>query len=61
MICTPHQILFDCSNQEELRWAGYVAHMGEMRGACRVSVGKHDGKTHFENLGINRKKILNGL
>jgi hypothetical protein len=27
-----------------MRWAGHAAHMGERRGAYRVSVGKPDGK-----------------
>ena len=27
-----------------LRWAGHVARMGEERGACRVLVGKPEGK-----------------
>ena len=27
-----------------MRWARYVAHMGERRGACRVLVGKPEGK-----------------
>ena len=27
-----------------MRWAGHVAHMGEERGACRVLVGKPEGK-----------------
>jgi hypothetical protein len=32
---------------ERIRWAGYVAYtwyMGEMRGVCRVLVGKPEGK-----------------
>jgi len=27
-----------------MRWAGNVAHMGQRRGACRVLVGKPEGK-----------------
>jgi hypothetical protein len=27
-----------------MRWAGYVARMGERRGSCRVLVGKCEGK-----------------
>ena len=27
-----------------IRWAGHVARMGEMRGICRVLVGKLEGK-----------------
>jgi hypothetical protein len=28
-------------------WAGYVARMGEKRNACRISVGKPEGKRSF--------------
>jgi hypothetical protein len=27
-----------------IRWAGYVARMGEKRNACRLSAGKPEGK-----------------
>ena len=27
-----------------MRWAGYIARMGERRSACRVLVGKREGK-----------------
>ena len=27
-----------------MRWVGYVSHMGERRGVCRVLVGKPEGK-----------------
>jgi len=27
-----------------MRWAGYVVHMGDRRGICRVLVGKSEGK-----------------
>jgi hypothetical protein len=39
MICTPHPIL--CGR---MRWAGYVARMGEERGVYCVLVGKPKGK-----------------
>jgi hypothetical protein len=29
-----------------LRWAGYVAQMGEKRNAYRILVGKQEGKNH---------------
>jgi hypothetical protein len=35
----------------KIRWAGYMAHMGERRGACRVSVGKYEGKRSLRKLG----------
>jgi hypothetical protein len=31
-----------------MRWVGYVSHMGEMRGVCRVLVGKPQGKRQLE-------------
>jgi hypothetical protein len=31
-----------------LRWSGHVARMGERRGACRVLVGKPEGRRHLE-------------
>ena len=31
-------------NSRMVRWVGYVACMGEMRGVCRVFVGKPEGK-----------------
>ena len=37
-------------------WAGHVAHMGESSGACRVLVGKPEGKeTTWKTLGIDRR------
>jgi hypothetical protein len=27
-----------------MRWAGYMAHMGEGRGVCRILVGRPEGK-----------------
>jgi hypothetical protein len=27
-----------------MRWAGHVAHMGEKRGACRILVGRPEGR-----------------
>jgi len=38
-----------------MRWAGYVAHMGEMRGAYRVSVERGD---HLEDLGVEGVIII---
>jgi hypothetical protein len=37
---------------------GHVARIGERRGACRVVVGKPEGKNHFQDLGIDEKIIL---
>jgi hypothetical protein len=46
MICTPHPILFIVRvlKWRRMRWAGYVARVGERRGVYRVLVGKTKGK-----------------
>jgi hypothetical protein len=36
-----------------MSWAGYVARMGKTRGACRVSVGRTEGKS---TLGRTRRR-----
>jgi hypothetical protein len=41
-----------------MRWAGYVAHMGEERGVYRVLVGKPEGGDHWGDLGIDGWIIL---
>jgi hypothetical protein len=41
-------------NSRGMRWAGYVAHVGEMRNALNILV----GRDHLEDLGINEKIIL---
>jgi hypothetical protein len=30
--------------KSRMRWTGHVAHMGEKLNACRIMVGKHEGK-----------------
>jgi hypothetical protein len=39
--------------KSRMRWAGYVARMGEKRNACRILVGKQEGK---RPLGRPRRK-----
>jgi hypothetical protein len=29
-----------------MRWARYVAHMGDIRNAYKILVGKHEGRHH---------------
>jgi hypothetical protein len=41
-----------------MRWAGHEAHMGEIRNAYNILVGKPEGKDHTENLGIDERIIL---
>jgi hypothetical protein len=33
----------------KMRWAGHVERMGEKRNACRLLVGKSEGKNHLEH------------
>jgi hypothetical protein len=30
-----------------MRWVGQAVHMGEIRDACKILVGKAEGKTHL--------------
>ena len=41
-----------------LRWAGYVACMGDRRGAYRVLVGDLRERDHLQDLGIDERIIL---
>jgi len=41
-----------------MRWAGHVALVGEWRGAYRVLVGKHEGKNHLGDTGVDGRFIL---
>jgi uncharacterized protein YjiS (DUF1127 family) len=41
-----------------MRWAGLVARMGEMRGACRVLVGNLSEIDHLDDIGIDRRILL---
>ena len=41
-----------------MRWAGYVACMGEERGVCRVLVGKSEGR---RQLGRRRRKWVDNI
>jgi len=36
--------IFQGMKLRRMRWVGYVSHMGERRGVCRVLVGKPGGK-----------------
>jgi len=40
-----------------MRWVGYVARMGDRRGAYRVLVGRPEGQGHLEDLAINGRRI----
>jgi hypothetical protein len=41
-----------------MRWAGYVARMGEKRNACRILVGKPEGK---RPLGRPRRRWMDNI
>ena len=41
-----------------MTWAGHVARMGESTYACRVLVGKPEGKNHLEDPGVDGRIIL---
>jgi len=41
-----------------MRWTGHVARMAARRGACRVSVGKPEGKSYLGDPGIDGRIIL---
>jgi hypothetical protein len=41
-----------------MRWAGHVAHMGEERGACRILVGRPEGRNHVEDPDVDGRIIL---
>jgi hypothetical protein len=46
------------SNNSVIRWMGHVAHMGEMRNACKILVRKPEGRYHLEDLGVDGRIIL---
>jgi hypothetical protein len=41
------------TKSRRMRWAGYVARMGEGRNVYRVLVGKPEEKGHLKNQGID--------
>jgi hypothetical protein len=41
-----------------MRWVGRVVRIEEWRGAYRVAVGRYEGKTHLEDLGVDGRIIL---
>jgi hypothetical protein len=42
-------------------WAGHVAHMGEMRNAYKMLVGKPERKRRKEDLGVGWRIILKSI
>jgi hypothetical protein len=45
-------------NSRRVRGAIRVAHMGEMRNAYKMLVGKQKGRDHFEERGVNVRILL---
>jgi hypothetical protein len=41
-----------------MRWVEHVARMGDMRNSDNTLVGKPEGKSHLEDLGVGGRKIL---
>jgi hypothetical protein len=41
-----------------MRWVGYVARMGEVRGAYNILLGKREGRRPREDLGIDGRITL---
>jgi hypothetical protein len=41
-----------------MRWAGYVARMGEGRGTYRILLGRPEGRNHLEDPGVDWRIIL---
>jgi len=37
---------------------GHLAHMGDMRNACNIFIGKHEGERPLEDIGVDGKIIL---
>ena len=56
LYCSPNIVRVIKSRR--MRWAGHVAHMGEERGVYRVLVGKPEGRSHWEDLGVDGRIIL---
>jgi hypothetical protein len=46
------------TRSRRIRRAGHVAHMGEMRKAYKVLVGKSEGNTSLQDLGVDGRIIL---
>jgi hypothetical protein len=39
-----------------MKWVGHVAHIGEIRNAHKILVGKPEGKRPFRRLGVGKIK-----
>jgi hypothetical protein len=50
--------LFRVIKSRRMGWAGHVACTGDERGAYMVLVGRNEGKSHLEVLGVDRRTII---
>jgi hypothetical protein len=53
--------LADQVKEDEMRWAGHVVRMGEMRNTYKILVGRTEGRDHSEDLGSGGKIILKSV
>jgi len=47
MICTGYSNIVQLIKSRRMRWAEYVANMGEFGGIYKLLVGEPDGKVHL--------------
>ena len=59
MICAAHQIFVWAIKCRRSRCAARVAHMGEKRVIFTALLRKPEGKSHFEDLGVDGRVLLN--
>jgi hypothetical protein len=52
-ICTPHQMLFRCSNKKTTIWVGHGARLGDGGVAYKIVVGRREEKRSLEELGVD--------
>ena len=44
-----------------MRWAGHVANIGKKRDAHRCLIGRPDGKSPLQDIGVDGRIILNWI
>jgi hypothetical protein len=47
--------------KSRMRWAGHMARIGDRRGAYRGLLGRPDGKSPLQNIGVDGSIILNWI
>ena len=56
LYCSPNT--FRVIKSKIMRWAGHVVCLGKRRGVYEVFVGKHEGKNHLGDPGVDGRVIL---